>query len=69
MRRYVETAWPGFAWEEVRGRFIDEFRPFCDEALEASHSLEMASRCVVEMGTASFYTSLSRASPDPVLAS
>jgi hypothetical protein len=67
LRRYVETAWPDFSWEQVRGRFIDEFRPFCDEALEASRSLEMASRCVVEMGTASFYTSLSRASPDPVL--
>ena len=31
-------------------------------------SLEMASRCVVETGTASYYTTLSRASPDPVLA-
>lgn len=67
LRRYVETAWPDFSWEAVRVRFIDEFRPFCDEALEASCSLEMASRCVVETGTASFYTGLSRASPDPVL--
>ncbi len=67
LRRYVETAWPDFPWEPVRERFVAEFRPFCDEALEASHSLEMASRCVVEMGTASFYTSLSRASPEPVL--
>jgi hypothetical protein len=30
--------------------------------------LEMASRCVVEMGTACYYTTLFRASPDPVLA-
>jgi hypothetical protein len=67
LRRYVETAWPNFPWERVRERFIDEFRPFCHEALEAARGLEMASRCVVEMGTASFYTSLSRASPDPVL--
>src|SRR5438067_9790049 len=28
----------------------------------------MASRCVVETGTASYYTTLSRASPEPVLA-
>ncbi|MGH7031387.1 MAG: hypothetical protein ACREEZ_13275 [Stellaceae bacterium] len=68
LRRYVETAWPDFPWEPVRRRFIDEFQPLCHEALEAVRSLEMASRCVVEMGTASFYTSLSRASPDPVLA-
>ncbi len=68
LRRYVETAWPDFPWAEVRQRFVEEFRPFCDEALEQRRSLEMASRCVVETGTASFYTALSRASPDPVLA-
>ena len=68
LRRYVEAAWPDFPWAVVRERFVEEFRPFCDEALERARGLEMASRCVVEMGTASFYTSLSRASPDPVLA-
>jgi hypothetical protein len=68
LRRYVESAWPDFPWERVRAGFIEEFRPFCDEALEAARGLEMASRCVVEMGTASFYTCLSRVSPDPVLA-
>lgn len=68
LRRYVEAAWSDFAWEAVREGFIEEFRPFCDEALEPARSLEMASRCVVEMGTASFYRGLSRASPDPVLA-
>ena len=68
LRRYVEAAWPEFPWEAVRAAFIEEFRPFCNEALEPARSLEMASRCVVEMGTASFYTGLSRSSPEPVLA-
>ncbi len=68
LRRYVESAWPDFPWDKVREGFIEEFRPFCDEALEPARGLEMASRCVVETGTASFYTCLSRASPDPVLA-
>jgi rubrerythrin len=68
LRRYVETAWPHFDWEPAFERFVEEFRPFCDTALEATRSLEMASRCVVETGTASYYTTLSRASPDPVLA-
>jgi rubrerythrin len=68
LRRYVETAWPDFPWNQVRDGFIEEFRPFCDQALEEARGLEMASRCVVETGTASFYTCLSRASPDPVLA-
>ncbi len=68
LRRYVETAWPDFPWEHVRAGFIEEFRPFCDEALEEVRALEMASRCIVETGTATFYTCLSRASADPVLA-
>jgi hypothetical protein len=68
LRRYVETAWPHFDWEPAFERFVEEFRPFCDTSLEATRALEMASRCVVETGTASYYTTLSRASPDPVLA-
>ena len=68
LRRYVETAWPRFDWEPAFQGFVEEFRPFCDISLERAHSLEMASRCVVETGTASYYTTLSRASPEPVLA-
>ena len=68
LRRYVQAAWPDFDWEPARQRFVEEFRPYCDAALEPARSLEMASRCVVETGTASYYRTLSRASPDPVLA-
>jgi rubrerythrin len=68
LRRYVQVAWPEFEWEEARERFVEEFRPFCDTALEPTRSQEMASRCVVEMGTASYYRTLSCASPEPVLA-
>jgi rubrerythrin len=68
LRRYVETAWPGFDWEPAFRRFVEEFRPYCDAGLEARRSLELASRCVVETGTASYYSTLSRASPEPVLA-
>lgn len=69
LRRYVERAWPDFAWEQVYGEFLAEFRAYCTaEGLQPTRSREMASRCVVEMGTASYYTTLSRLSPDPVLA-
>jgi hypothetical protein len=68
LRRYVQTTWPEFDWQPARQRFVEEFRPFCDTALEPTRSLEMASRCVVETGTASYYRTLSRASPEPVLA-
>jgi hypothetical protein len=68
LRRYVEVTWPEFDWEPAQQRFVEEFRPYCDIALESRRSLEMASRCVVETGTASYYRTLSRASPHPVLA-
>jgi hypothetical protein len=68
LRRYVQVAWPDFDWEPARERFVEEFKPFCDIALEPTRSLEMVSRCVVETGTASYYRTLSRASPEPVLA-
>ena len=69
LRRYVRTAWPEFDWEGVYERFMAEFEPYCaSERLEPTRTREMASRCVVEMGTASFYTTLSRISADPVLA-
>jgi len=68
LRRYVQVAWPQFDWEPARERFVEEFRPFCDIALERTRTQEMASRCVVEMGTASYYRTLSCASPEPVLA-
>ena len=68
LRRYVQVAWPEFEWERARRLFVEEFRPFCDISLEPTFSQEMASRCVVETGTASYYRTLSRASPEPVLA-
>ena len=67
LRRYVEAVWPEFDWEAVNRRFVEEFKPFCDIALERVRGVEMASRCVVETGTASYYTTLSRISVDPVL--
>lgn len=69
LRRYVETAWPEFDWPAVYQSFVAEFQAYCQpEGLEAVRGLEMASRCVVETGTAAYYTTLSRASPEPVLA-
>jgi hypothetical protein len=69
LRRYVEAAWPDFEWERVYDAFLDEFSDFCAlDELEPTPSREMASRCVVEMGTATYYRTLSRLSPEPVLA-
>jgi rubrerythrin len=68
LRRYVETAWPEFDWPRAYHGFVEEFTAYCQpEGLEATSTLEMASRCVVETGTAVYYTTLAQASPEPVL--
>ena len=69
LRRYAETAWPGMDWAASYARFFEEFSAKCaEDELESSHTLEAVSRCIVEMGTATYYLSVSRLSPDPVLA-
>lgn len=68
LKCYVQIAWPGFDWDEVYQAFFADFSANCTlEALEPTPCLEMASRCIVEMGTSSYYTALSRLSPEPVL--
>jgi hypothetical protein len=68
LRRYVELAWPDFDWEGVYRHFLPEFTAQCQEdGVEPTRTREMASRCVVEMGTSSYYRTLSRMTEEPVL--
>jgi hypothetical protein len=68
LREYVRHAWPDFDWETQYARFFEDNSAVCKpEFLLPERSLELASRCVVEMGTASYYTSLHQASAEPVL--
>lgn len=69
LKRYVETAWPEFPWEQTYKRFLEEYRRCCQvEFLGPTRTLEMARRCIVEMGTCSYYTMIQRATDEPVLA-
>jgi ferritin-like protein len=68
LRHYVQLAWPDFAWDDVYAKFQPEFAAQCaDDGVEPTRTREMASRCIVEMGTASYYRTLSRMTEDPVL--
>ena len=68
LRRYVEHVWPEFDWEKAYQSFYAEYSPYCTPGkLGPTHALELVSRCVVETGTATFYTTLAKASPEPVL--
>jgi hypothetical protein len=68
LRSYVAHAWPEFEWEGAYRSFLDEYAKLCKvELLGPTRALEMASRCVVETGTATYYTALSRCTTEPVL--
>ncbi|MHB1566313.1 MAG: ferritin-like domain-containing protein [Acidiferrobacter sp.] len=68
LRRYVEGVWPDFDWERGFKGFCADYGPYCQTALLGpTRALEMAARCVVETGTASFYSMLRVMSPEPVL--
>lgn len=68
LRRYVRTVWPDFDWDRAYRRFSAEYARLCrPELLGPTRTRELAARCVVETGTASLYTMLSRLSPEPVL--
>jgi hypothetical protein len=68
LRRYVETAWPEFDWEATYRGFLAEYSNYISiDQLNETRTLEMASRCVVETGTAAFYRMLANLSPEPVL--
>src|SRR5437660_1329101 len=68
LRKYVETAWPDFDWEAAYRIFLADYGPTCTvERLAGTRALEMASRCVIETGTATFYRALSNLSREPVL--
>lgn len=68
LRRYVEHVWPEFDWPRGYQRFFDEYSKTCSiDNFERSHALEMAARCVVETGTATYYRALEQASDEPVL--
>jgi hypothetical protein len=68
LRAYVERAWPGFDWPRAFDAFIDEYSKTCTVPdLEPSRALELAARCVVEMGTATLYSALHAYVREPVL--
>lgn len=68
LRRYVTTAWPEYDWQRAYDEFHTEYLPLCDEeVLQPTLGLEMISRCVVEVGTSTFYGMIHSYAREPVL--
>ncbi len=68
LRRYVTAVWPEFDWGAAYTRFRQDYAPLCaPELLGPTRAQELLARCVVETGTATFYTMLHAATDEPVL--
>lgn len=68
LRAYVEAAWPGFDWEAAFKAFLVDYSKLCSvEVLGPTHTLELASRCVIETGTSTLYRAIRDATQDPAL--
>ncbi len=68
LRAYVNRVWPEFDWQHEFAAFLAEHSQNCTtEELERSPGLEMAARCVVEMGTSTYYAAIRSISDEPVL--
>lgn len=69
LARWAALADPGFDFEAAFARFQDGFRVDFDaeQSRRGSRSGEMVARCVVEIGTSSYYSALREAAAEPVL--
>ena len=68
LKRYVRTAWPEFDWNTAYRGFYEEYSRTCGiQGFAGTRALELAARCVVETGTATFYRALSELTGEPVL--
>lgn len=68
LKAYVQRVWPEFDWEAAFARFFEQYGTTCTSAhFEPTPALELAARCVVETGTATYYRMLLNYAGEPVL--
>ncbi len=68
LRTYVARVWPEFDWQTAFTRFFEQYGASCTSTqFEATPALELAARCVVETGTATYYRMLMDYVREPVL--
>jgi rubrerythrin len=67
--RWAMLADPAFDFDHAFGRFREGFRLPLDAtaSVRGSRSGELVARCIVEVGTSSYYASLAEAADEPVL--
>ena len=64
----MRHVWPEFDWDAAYTDFFAEYKRVCTvEELEPRRGLELAARCIVEMGTTTYYQAIHAATTEPVL--
>lgn len=68
LRRWVEMADPAFDFEDAFARFTAKIKlPLdADRSVRGSRTAELISRCIVEVGTSSYYSALHDGTEEPV---
>ncbi|OXC77489.1 ferritin-like domain-containing protein [Caballeronia sordidicola] len=68
LKAYVQHVWPEFDWNLAFADLLSEYSKLCSmEKLEPTRAQEMVSRCIVEMGTATYYQALHAVCDEPIL--
>jgi hypothetical protein len=68
LRAYASHVWPEVDWQRRYDEFFAEYSRTCTvSGLEPAPALELAARCIVETGTATFYSALHDYAAEPVL--
>jgi hypothetical protein len=67
--RYAQLADPSFDFKAAFERFTAGYNidASMDHSVRGSHAAELIARCIVEVGTSSYYTALSGATNEPLL--
>ena len=68
LKAYVQHVWPEFDWDGAYAGFFAEYAKLCTtDELEPTRGQEMVARCIVEMGTTTYYQALNAVCDEPVL--
>ncbi|MHB8181233.1 ferritin-like domain-containing protein [Acidithiobacillus sp.] len=68
LKAYVQHVWPEFNWDCAYADLVAEYAKLCTaDALEPTRGQEMVARCIVEMGTTTYYQALNAVCDEPVL--
>jgi hypothetical protein len=68
LKTYVQHVWPEFDWDSAYADFFAEYAKLCTcDELEPTRAQELVARCIVEMGTTTYYQTLNAVLDEPVL--